>query len=202
MPDSPAGGPPAFYDDLDLTLAEAWRLLSEGADQRDVPFHTPTLATVGLDGQPQIRTVVLRGVDTDRWALRVHTDARSAKVPEIVANPAISVHGYDPHRKVQVRMMGRATVHRDDPIADDAWHHSPLGCRRIYRGLSTCGGALPSPYDVTEERSGLAEAGRDNFCVVLCRIRSLEWLYLAAKGHRRARFVWQGDHLSGTWLVP
>ena len=31
-----------------------------------------------------------------------------------------------------------------------------------------------------------SEAGYKNFCVIKCKIKSIEWLYLAAKGHRRA----------------
>ena len=202
MQDSFSGSLPAFYDDLDLTLSEAWRHFSDGVLRRNDPFHTPTLATIGSDGQPHLRTVVLRGADAGHWVLRFHTDVRSAKVSEIDANPAIAVHAYDPDSKIQVRMMGEAAIHRDDCAADEAWHNSPPGCRRIYRGLSDCGGTLLSPYDVAGERPGSAEVGRENFCVVLCRMRSLEWLYLAARGHRRARFVRQGERLSGTWLVP
>ena len=38
-------------------------------------------------------------------------------------------------------------------------------------------------FDFTKEES---EAGYKNFCVIRCKIKSIEWLYLAAKGHRRA----------------
>ena len=202
MPDSPAGDTPAFYDDLNLTLIEACRLLTDGAAMRDVPCHTPTLATIGLDGLPRVRTIVLRGFDQDNWTVRIHTDARSSKVPEIRANPAVAVHAYDPGRKIQLQLTAGASLHCDDDIADEAWRNSPLGCRLIYRGVSSSGRALPSPYDAIDGRSDDADAGRQNFCVVLCRVRSLEWLYLNARGHRRARFVREGERVSGSWLVP
>jgi len=35
---------------------------------------------------------------------------------------------------------------------------------------------------------------------VRCKIKSIEWLYLAAKGHRRARF--ELDNNKEYWLVP
>jgi 3-hydroxyisobutyrate dehydrogenase len=52
-------------------------------------------------------------------------------------------------------------------------------------------------FDYTKEQS---EEGYKNFTVIQCKIKSIEWLYLAAKGHRRARFdlVNNKDH----WLVP
>ncbi len=77
---------PAFYDDLAGCLAEAWRRLEEGAAHQS-GFHTPALATIGRDGAPRLRTVVLRGVDRAARSLRVHCDARSAKAAEIAADP-------------------------------------------------------------------------------------------------------------------
>ena len=202
MPDSATGGTPTFYDDLDLTLIEAWRLLADGVVKRDTPSHTPALATIGLNGLPQVRTVVLRGLDQDNWTVRIHTDSRSAKVLEIKANPAVAIHTYDFGRKVQLRLMARASLHGDDGIAGEAWRTSPLGCRRIYRGESSSGQALLSPYDVVDGGSDDAEAGRESFSVILCRIQSLEWLYLDARGHRRARFLRDGERITGSWLVP
>lgn len=193
---------PAFYDDLDLTLVEAWSLLSDGASGRKSPFHTPAVATVGPDGRPAVRTVVLRAADPDAWRVRFHTDARSAKVPEIEANPAIEIHAYDAERKIQVRLACRAGLHRSDGIAEDAWRNCPEGCRQIYRTRPTPAATVASPGDVTAEDGGDGEAGRGNFCVVECEVEALEWLYLAAKGHRRARFARENGRLSKQWLVP
>ena len=52
-------------------------------------------------------------------------------------------------------------------------------------------------FDYTKEQS---EEGYKNFTVIQCKIKSIEWLYLAAKGHRRARFDIENnkDH----WLIP
>ena len=40
-----------------------------------------------------------------------------------------------------------------------------------------------SEYSIEE-----SEIGYKNFCVIETYIKSIEWLYLAAKGHRRAYF--------------
>ena len=53
-------------------------------------------------------------------------------------------------------------------------------------------------FDFTKEES---EAGYKNFCVIRCKIKSIEWLYLAAKGHRRAMIDLNGSK-KFTWLVP
>ena len=45
-----------------------------------------------------------------------------------------------------------------------------------------------------------SEKGYKNFTVIQCKIKTIEWLYLAAKGHRRARF--ELDSNKEYWLVP
>ena len=46
----------------------------------------------------------------------------------------------------------------------------------------------------------LSDEGYKNFTVIQCNIESIEWLYLAAKGHRRARFDFSNNKQN--WLVP
>jgi pyridoxine/pyridoxamine 5'-phosphate oxidase len=70
----------ACYDDLEGTLAYAWGLLERGVSDRHSPIHTPTVATIGGDGRPSIRTVVLRDCDLDARMLRFHTDRRAPKL--------------------------------------------------------------------------------------------------------------------------
>ena len=45
-----------------------------------------------------------------------------------------------------------------------------------------------------------SEEGYKNFTVIQYKIKSIEWLFLAAKGHRRARF--ELDNNKEYWLVP
>ena len=45
-----------------------------------------------------------------------------------------------------------------------------------------------------------SEEGYKNFCVIKCKIKTIEWLYLAAKGHRRALINFEGSK-KFTWLV-
>ena len=53
-----------------------------------------------------------------------------------------------------------------------------------------------------------SEKGYENFTVIQCKIKSFEWLYLAAKGHRRAKFEFANNlgsettFIKKTWLVP
>ena len=47
-----------------------------------------------------------------------------------------------------------------------------------------------------------SEIGYKNFCVIETYIKSIEWLYLAAKGHRRAFFSFNKKQLEKKWLIP
>ena len=99
--------PLACRDDLLGSLAHAWDMLEAGARDRSVPFHLPALATVDDEGQPHVRTVVLRDCNRgERW-LRFNTDRRSPKVNHIRTNPKAALHFYDKFEKVQLRLRVR-----------------------------------------------------------------------------------------------
>ncbi|WP_375426082.1 pyridoxal 5'-phosphate synthase [uncultured Friedmanniella sp.] len=65
-----------------------------------------TLATLGLDGWPAARTVLLSSVSD--VGLRFHTDARSAKVAELAADPRVSLVIAFPERAQQLVVQGDA----------------------------------------------------------------------------------------------
>lgn len=195
---------PAHYADLDAALAEAFALLRGAVSDRRSPFHTPTLATIGLDGRPRLRTVVLRHAEADAGglAMRFHTDRRSAKFAELQRDPRAALHGYDAARKIQLRLEGRISLHTDDAVADAAWAASrpdSLACYGVEPGP---GVRLPAPDGYAmPERGG--ETGRDNFAAAAFHAEQLEWLYLAHEGHRRAAFD-LSPHAPARrcWLTP
>ncbi len=193
---------PAFYNDLDATLVEAWRLLVQGARDRRAAFHTPVVASLRGDGRPGVRTVVLRAVDPDLRVLRFHTDRRSTKHGEIAADPRVAMLFYDPAAKVQICIDGLAARHASDEIADLAWRQTKPMSRACYRVSPGPGTLIEDPSAAIGGDAGDGEAGRENFAAITVAIDAVEWLYLAARGHRRARFRWDGQALSATWLVP
>lgn len=194
---------PSWYDDLAGTLEHAWALLARGVADRHSGFHTLQVATIGLDGAPRVRTTVLRGVDVGHRRVRFHTDARSPKVAEIERDPRVALHLYDKNAKAQIRLSGVAEALGDGTAADAAW----AGTRDFSR---VCYRVARAPGDpIAEPRLGLpptdhpdAEAGRSAFRIVVTEVASLEWLYLAHEGHRRALFRFDGPAASATWLVP
>ncbi|MDM7890710.1 pyridoxamine 5'-phosphate oxidase family protein [Curtobacterium caseinilyticum] len=67
-----------------LVLAASWLPSTE-----DGPGPTMTLSTLGLDGYPAARTVLLSRFDGER--LHFHTDSRSRKAAELAALPRAAV---------------------------------------------------------------------------------------------------------------
>ncbi len=193
---------PSFYDDLAETRAQAWALLARGVADRRSPFHAPTLATVGLDGRPRARVVILRACDSARAMLRFNTDRRTAKFAELAANPLVALTGYDAGAKIQIRIEGRASLHVDDEVADAAWA-SARPFSRICYGTAPAPGTLleaAGDFSLPSEDAEIA-AGRENFSAVMIEVEALEWLFLAHAGHRRARFGGTSA-ADGVWLTP
>lgn len=192
---------PAYADRLDESLAEAWRMLARGAADRRSPFHTPVLATRGLDDRPEARTVVLRATDSEARTLRFHTDHRSAKVAELARDPRACLLFYDAGHKLQLRVTGRAALHHQDDIAATAWAASRPFSRACYAQPIAPGEATSEPIEAP--RQDHEADGYDRFVAVLLRIDAIEWLWLDHAGHRRARFAWdERATLHSTWLAP
>ncbi|MEL6059633.1 MULTISPECIES: pyridoxamine 5'-phosphate oxidase family protein [unclassified Methylobacterium] len=194
---------PAFYDDLDASFAEAWRLLAEGAALGRSGFHLPALATLGADGVPRLRTVVLREADPETGTLRFHCDRRSDKAAEIADNPACALMAYDAAAKIQIRVEGHATLHTDDAVAEAAWAGSRAMSRVCYAAEPAPGTALPAggAYTLPDE-SAAATTGRPHFAAVLVRAARLDFLFLDRRGHRRAAWHRREAGWHAAWLAP
>jgi hypothetical protein len=179
MPSAPL--PPPTLDEAER---DAWDRLLAGASRASHPFHTMSVATVGLDGTPQCRTVVLRKVSREARELWFHTDARSPKVRELQQSPVASLLLYDAAEKTQVRLDCRVRVHTQDEAAKARWEASKASSRLCYSN--------PIPSTVRVEAPPAAATvdtgGFERFAAVRCTARRLEWLLLRASGHVRAEF--------------
>jgi len=206
----PSADGPVVPDTLEAFADLSWRLLGRGVSDRRSPFHTPVLATIGRDGWPRARTLVLRGADRANGRLRLHTDSRSGKVAELTREPRASLHFYDKGARFQLRLEGAARLVSAGEPADSAWAAATLFARRCYLAPVAPGAAsdgptsgLPAALERREPDRAESEAGRPNFAVILLDAARLEFLHLAVTGHRRGLLsrTPDGDWL-GHWLVP
>ncbi len=207
---------PPHHDDLDGSLKEALGLLSRAVRDRRSPWRTPTLCTVGLDGWPQGRTVVLRAFDVERRCLRFHTDRRSGKVAQLGAEPRAQLHFYDSKRRVQLRLWVNIEVLTQGPEVERSWAAMGPMARRCYMAVAPPGTRSQTPTDGRpEDWMAAAQAsledesaplppgsGQESLTVLLATFERAEWLSLAFAGHRRACFDWTSGQMRSWWLVP
>ncbi|MGI9129859.1 MAG: pyridoxamine 5'-phosphate oxidase family protein [Roseomonas sp.] len=190
---------PAFADDLAASLQEGFRLLADAVPNRRSPFHTPTIASLDDAGAPSLRAVVLRGFDADARRLRFHTDRRSDKARGMAQDPRVMMHFYDAALHIQLRVAGQATLHLDDTVADNAWAASRSSSRMCYAAPYASGAIVQAPPAAPKD----TEIGRPHFAAVVIGFHRLEWLWLAAAGHQRARFIWdEAGNLTADWIAP
>ena len=196
------------WDTLDGVLHGIWLMLEQGAARSDDPFHWPVLGTAAGEGC-SLRTVILRQVKVSDRILVCHSDARSAKVQEIMNCSQTSWLFYDPKRKIQVRVMGYATLHANDPTAQRQWVDTGITSRLNYCTSQPPGARIDKPSSGLPDflRTKIptlleTERCRKNFMVIAVHIFSIDWLLLKITGNRRALFEWDKDRLHATWLVP
>ncbi len=199
---------PDYYNDLDKVYLKIWELLKKGLQNRDLPFHIPVFVC-GNEKNFDGRVVVLRGVDEIEKKIWFHSDIRSNKIKMIKSNPRAVFLFYDKNEKVQLRISGNTKINYQNNITKNSWSKTAHMSRQCYLGDKSPGlkAAMPTS-GLSDEVDNLkytkeeSEVGYKNFCVIETFIKSIEWLYLAAKGHRRAYFSLKNNSLEKKWLIP
>ena len=196
------------WDTLDSVLDEIWAMLARGASRFTDPFHWPVLGTMGK-GAPNLRSVILRQVIRPERMLVCYTDARAPKVQEIIDNDHTGWLFYHPKKRVQLRITGTATLHSDDSLAEERWHTIRAASRLNYGTVEAPGTPVDKPSsglpDLLRNKVPAlrhTERFRNNFMVIACRVQAIDWLILQVTGNKRARFSWDENGLTSSWIVP
>ena len=197
----------SYYEDINEIEKKFWSLLTEAVKERSSEFRTPVFICGNekdLDG----RVVVLRKADQKNNFIQFHSDIRSSKIEKIKKNPNCSILFYGKKEKIQLRLKTECEVNFNNEITKESWKKTGHVSRKCYLVTNGPGTVSDKPtsglngkfdnFDFTKEES---EEGYKNFSVIKCKIISIEWLYLAAKGHRRALINFEGSK-KVTWLVP
>ena len=199
---------PDYYNDLDKVYSKIWNLLILGLQNRDAPFHIPVFIC-GNKSKSEGRIVVLRGVDEKEKKIWFHSDIRSNKVKILKSNSEASLLFYDKSEKIQLRICGYTKINFQNDLTKQSWGKTVHMSRQCYLGDKAPGISVSEPTSgLTTDVDNLkytieeSEIGYKNFCVIETYIKSIEWLYLAAKGHRRAYFNLNKKKLEKKWLIP
>ncbi len=195
-----------YYEDFSEIKKKIWSMLNNAVKDRSSPFRIPVFSC-GNNDNIESRIVVLRKSDENNNVVQFHSDIRSDKINILKKNPKASFLFYDKELKIQVRLKVEAIINHDNDVTKQSWEktqHISRKCYLVDNGPGTISDKPTSGlktgldnFDYTKEQS---EEGYKNFTVIQCKIKSIEWLYLAAKGHRRARFDLENN--KDNWLVP
>ena len=197
---------PAYYEDFNEIKKKIWLMLDDAITNRASQFRIPTFIC-GDQSDFDGRIVVLRKSDQLNNIVQFHSDIRSDKIEKLKKNPKAAMLFYDKDEKIQVRLKIECVVNYNNEISKESWSKTQHISRKCYLVDNGPGSESASPtsglkpeldnFEFTMEQS---EEGYKNFTVIQCKIKLIEWLYLAAKGHRRARFDLETK--KNTWLVP
>tara|TARA_B110000263_G_C15157430_1_gene440788 strand:+ start:253 stop:852 length:600 start_codon:yes stop_codon:yes gene_type:complete len=197
---------PAYYEDLSEIKNKIWLMLDDSITNRASPFRIPVFIC-GNQNDFDGRIVVLRKSVQSNNLVQYHSDIRSDKIDKLKKNKNASMLFYDKEEKIQVRLKVECIVNHCNEITKESWsktQHISRKCYLVDNGPGTESktptSGLKTELDNFEFTMEQSEEGYKNFTVIQCKIKSMEWLYLAAKGHRRARFDLKNN--KEHWLVP
>jgi general stress protein 26 len=188
----------------------AWKKLVNGSVKKKSGFRTMCVGTVDENNTTALRIVVNRKVDELTKSLYFHTDNRSRKYNDLINDNRISLLFYDARQRVQILVKAHATLHTNDPVANDRWKATSPQARLGYMTLeppntkseqTTLG--YEERFSITKPVDEESNPFEKNFTVVGCKVYKLEFLYLDFHGNRKANFYYEnGVLVEGYWAVP
>lgn len=184
-----------WFETLDGLHAHAWQQLGRGVADRAHPARHPTFATLGQDGWPEARTIVLRAADPSAKVLEVHTDLHSSKIASLRANPRAAFHVWIEKQRLQMRLQTTVTILQGDEVADQ-WAKVPDPSRQSY-------GITPAPgTPIKDALDYVKSPDPATFAVLRCQVETMDLVHLG-EVHRRAFWAKaKGRDWHGQWLAP
>jgi len=181
-----------FEDDMSF-----WTKLAEHAREQK-EMQRMVLSSVGTEGKPQLRTMILRSLKPREKTLFFYTDSRSDKVEQWQKKPFCEALAYSHSNLMQLRLSGNIKILEQGDLFDQAKDGLVPHQHKDYNSKLAPG----SIYDSSQ--AGLSETL--NFALVQLQVEHLEILVLQPKGSEHFRWSYQYDKeghlLKSTRLVP
>ena len=161
------------------------------------PFKYVTLST--SDGtNVNSRYVVLRKF-TDSNSFIIFTDTRSEKMQDLKSNDNCNLLFYHNGKKLQVRVNGKAIIHKNDESTKQYWAGVKGNSDKAYTSLIPPGEKIKNPQEAFQWDETLTSS---QFVVLEILPIKIEALQLNRDEHIRAKFSNVNGNLEATFLAP
>lgn len=198
-----------FNENPKLIFDNIKELLSLAVKDRHHAFHTPVFSNKNQNNSIDSRIVVLRKFNENKLKLNFHTDFRSPKIANLKKDNNSSFVFYDFKLKIQLRIVTLSIINNKNDVTKNAWDLSRLSSRKCYLTQKAPSSITTLPEDgIPKHLKGVdpskeeSEKGYDNFVVIENEIQIIDWLYLAASGHRRLNIVLKNSEPVFKWVIP
>lgn len=147
------------------------------------------LATIGVDSNPRVRTVVFRGW-SQSYEMEIYTDKRSQKYFELDLNNNVEICWLFSRSKCQFRLRGTSTLElgKDNKRHWDQLSHS---------SKSLWSWPRPGDHFIVDKKKDLSDlnmdAVSDNFALLKIAITQVDQLLIQKPIHMRRRWIRKND---------
>jgi len=160
-------------------LKAVWDYLQGLANDRHNPARVFSLASVDQQGDPQLRSLILREVSP--WLITAYTDSRSPKVGELQAHTRAKLLFWDAHRRWQLRCSAQTNVMFAGERVDNVWSG--------IAGTASAQDYLTQQPPGAEIDKTIHYADTPALALLDFKIESIDWLQLSRDGHTRWRLT-------------
>lgn len=203
-PKSKAEYAPEFPGEDPIALFESW--FQEAVDSGLEQPRAMSLATIGIDGAPDARMILLKGVDEDGFVF--YTNLQSPKARGLLRDPRVSLCFYWAKIDKQVRVRGRAEMVSDEEA--DAYFASRARLSQVSAWASKQSQPMRGYFELEAEvakavlRFGISDVSRPSFWsgfrVVPERIEF--WKQKPFRRHERVVYERTPEGWRKEWLYP
>ena len=176
-------------------LQNVWQQFARATVDRHHEWRNPVLSTVGLDGTPQARTVVLRQATRSALTLTMFTDRRSPKVAELLRQPAAVLVFWNKRLNWQCRVSVMVTVVTEGAAVHAAWQRiANSAAAKDYVAPIAPGSPKRGREASPQDSPAGTPAAQHYFALLVGQPTSIDWLQLGKPMHRRIIFcrdTWQ-----------
>ena len=184
----------SWIESPETVLGRVWAQIANVQTPRGGHVRLLTLATIGANGGPELRQVVLRRANRAAGEIEIFTDATTPKCGEITLRPQVSVLIWQARDKLQIRLRGKAQIIEGQQTMTD-WQEMAPAQRSNY-------GTVPTPGTPIAD-AGTYERVPDpaRLAILRIRINEIDVVHLTRPHDLRALYQ-RADGWQGQWLAP